>query len=545
MANDAPAAASRLSEQTVTRSGESITRPGRRVVWYDEGGRGGESHYTAPRGEGGRRLQRRWARNNTALQARGPAGQRQREQLAPPSLPPPHQLCSRYATIGCSQKTYSHFISNQGATVAERLARSPPTKASRAQFPAGSPDFCKWESLRTMPLVGGFPRGSPVSSAPSFRRRSIFTSITLIGSQDLTDKSLFTYSTNQAKANKLIAFHPMRGHSGRHKLAKQPKCAANKNEDPEGRGRDECIVGLRSTFFFPGCSVPQFVCSGYSVRPPPPHHPSVRRTGFDSRRGRPRIFARGNRARPFRWSGGFLGDLPFLPALAFRRCSPLTQFHPHRLLLWRVSSFTPDQNSTLAHPVFAAEKCGSDKVDISSRIKYAIATKRKALNRRAVFSSHCVCLRDFKRVTQGVSHKLWSNDKLIAKENLEERREPVFPPGSAGRKWHRARPRRYRRPPKAAAINTGGRRQLEVALGQRPAHVASRRLAGATGRPPPCVRHLAFEVDVARPTFLPLPPRGGATPKLTPARRGAALLSVLSSLSEHSRQATAPYRLFT
>ncbi|KAJ8882861.1 hypothetical protein PR048_014675 [Dryococelus australis] len=47
-----------------------------------------------------------------------------------------------------------------GVTVAERLARSPPTKANRAQSPAGSPDFRKWESCRTMPLVGGSSRGS-------------------------------------------------------------------------------------------------------------------------------------------------------------------------------------------------------------------------------------------------------------------------------------------------------------------------------------------------------------------------------------------------
>ncbi|KAJ8867915.1 hypothetical protein PR048_031724 [Dryococelus australis] len=50
-------------------------------------------------------------------------------------------------------------------TVAERLARSPPTKSNRAQSPAGSPDFRKLESCRAMPLFGGFSRGSPVSSA--------------------------------------------------------------------------------------------------------------------------------------------------------------------------------------------------------------------------------------------------------------------------------------------------------------------------------------------------------------------------------------------
>ncbi|KAJ8866479.1 hypothetical protein PR048_032322 [Dryococelus australis] len=46
------------------------------------------------------------------------------------------------------------------ATVAERLARSPHTKANRVQSPAGSPDFRKWESCQTMPLVGRSSRGS-------------------------------------------------------------------------------------------------------------------------------------------------------------------------------------------------------------------------------------------------------------------------------------------------------------------------------------------------------------------------------------------------
>ncbi|KAJ8878412.1 hypothetical protein PR048_018990 [Dryococelus australis] len=61
------------------------------------------------------------------------------------------------------------------------LHRSPPTKAIRGQSPAGSRDFRKcW----TMPLVGGFSRGSPVPPVLSFRCRSTLTSITLIGSQE-------------------------------------------------------------------------------------------------------------------------------------------------------------------------------------------------------------------------------------------------------------------------------------------------------------------------------------------------------------------------
>ncbi|KAJ8872509.1 hypothetical protein PR048_026115 [Dryococelus australis] len=56
------------------------------------------------------------------------------------------------------------------------------------------------ESCRTMPLVGGFSRGSSVSPVLSFRRCSILISIALIGSRDLAVKSpqkLFTHSQMQ------------------------------------------------------------------------------------------------------------------------------------------------------------------------------------------------------------------------------------------------------------------------------------------------------------------------------------------------------------
>ncbi|KAJ8890079.1 hypothetical protein PR048_009586 [Dryococelus australis] len=54
-----------------------------------------------------------------------------------------------------------------------------------------------WKSRRTMPLVGGFSRESPVSPAVSFRRCSLLISITLIGSQNPAVKSrpnLFTHT---------------------------------------------------------------------------------------------------------------------------------------------------------------------------------------------------------------------------------------------------------------------------------------------------------------------------------------------------------------
>ncbi|KAJ8882948.1 hypothetical protein PR048_014787 [Dryococelus australis] len=59
-----------------------------------------------------------------------------------------------------------------------------------------TPDFRMWESCRTMPMVGVFSRGSPVSPALSLRRCTILTLFTLIGSQDLDVKShpnLFTH----------------------------------------------------------------------------------------------------------------------------------------------------------------------------------------------------------------------------------------------------------------------------------------------------------------------------------------------------------------
>ncbi|KAJ8867489.1 hypothetical protein PR048_031291 [Dryococelus australis] len=110
--------------------------------------------------------------------------------------------------------------SGVGAGVAEWLACSPSPNAYRVHSPAGSPDFGKWKSCRTMPLVGGFSRGSPVSPSTSFRRRSIFTSITLIGSRDLAVKSrpnLFTVKVNISVGEIVFIFFfihlAVRGHA--------------------------------------------------------------------------------------------------------------------------------------------------------------------------------------------------------------------------------------------------------------------------------------------------------------------------------------------
>ncbi|KAJ8891608.1 hypothetical protein PR048_004136 [Dryococelus australis] len=54
-----------------------------------------------------------------------------------------------------------------------------------------------WDLCPTMPLNSGFSWGTPVSPAVSFRRCSILTSITLIGSQDLDVKSHPSLYTSQ------------------------------------------------------------------------------------------------------------------------------------------------------------------------------------------------------------------------------------------------------------------------------------------------------------------------------------------------------------
>ncbi|KAJ8889161.1 hypothetical protein PR048_008655 [Dryococelus australis] len=98
--------------------------------------------------------------------------------------------------LGCATPCNCTAHDNQLVTQ-NSFRLPPPTKANRVQSPAGPPEFRKWESCQTMPLVSGFSRGSPVFPASYFRRRSIFTSITLIGYQDLSVKShpnLFTHS---------------------------------------------------------------------------------------------------------------------------------------------------------------------------------------------------------------------------------------------------------------------------------------------------------------------------------------------------------------
>ncbi|KAJ8877111.1 hypothetical protein PR048_021563 [Dryococelus australis] len=101
---------------------------------------------------------------------------------------------------GSSSQLTGLFEDSVGVAVAERLDRLPPAKAVQVRSLAGPrPDFRKWESCRTMSLVGGIfsgisrflrpciPALLPIPYSPYF---------TLIGSRDLVVKSRRNSSTH-------------------------------------------------------------------------------------------------------------------------------------------------------------------------------------------------------------------------------------------------------------------------------------------------------------------------------------------------------------
>ncbi|KAJ8885685.1 hypothetical protein PR048_011883 [Dryococelus australis] len=109
-----------------------------------------------------------------------------------------------------------------GTAVAELLECSPPTKANRVQSPAGPPsNFCMSESFRTMPLVEGFCRGSPISPALSFRRCSILTS---------TPSSALMTSLVRAAQVSILAHSGSSGLGSNHTRALGDPALLNRNE---------------------------------------------------------------------------------------------------------------------------------------------------------------------------------------------------------------------------------------------------------------------------------------------------------------------------
>ncbi|KAJ8891163.1 hypothetical protein PR048_010678 [Dryococelus australis] len=88
---------------------------------------------------------------------------------------------------GSSRSTKTNYTKDMSDTKLSALKYAAvPTSSDRVRFPAGSPpthpsDFRMWGSCRMMPLVGGFPRGSPVPPLPPpplpFPRYSILSSL--------------------------------------------------------------------------------------------------------------------------------------------------------------------------------------------------------------------------------------------------------------------------------------------------------------------------------------------------------------------------------
>ncbi|KAJ8888960.1 hypothetical protein PR048_008454 [Dryococelus australis] len=327
------------------------------------------------------------------------------------------------------QRSKNDITNDRGASVAERLARSPPTSANCVKSPAGSPDFRMWESCRTMPLVGGFSRGSPVSPALSFRRCSKLTyhphrlsrprsfsfsgPVTCVavamaayirmrskhgfgGSQRLSSEDIlfavdWAFEINHYKISLSITEFILTGAlTGRLPVR---LAAISENDWPQSMGptkesvealrriQQECRERAKSEEIWAALNSEvlradearfALVGSKQSNRSattapcrkrsgsgrtgeerhnsPPPSLRGVKifklgtimrvlqkvltwcsvqntripfeRAGFDSLPGHFRIFASGTER--CRWSAGILGDLPFPPALAFRRCSILT-----------------------------------------------------------------------------------------------------------------------------------------------------------------------------------------------------------------------------
>ncbi|KAJ8894732.1 hypothetical protein PR048_000039 [Dryococelus australis] len=100
-----------------------------------------------------------------------------------------------------------------GAAVAERLACSPPIRANRVQSLAVSlPDFRNRESYPTIPLVGGFSRGSAVSPTLSFRRCSILTSLHphRLSASVLTDSTVEPRTTTNERETEPLVYRGLR-----------------------------------------------------------------------------------------------------------------------------------------------------------------------------------------------------------------------------------------------------------------------------------------------------------------------------------------------
>ncbi|KAJ8879667.1 hypothetical protein PR048_020275 [Dryococelus australis] len=226
-------------------------------------------------------------------------------------------------------------------------------------------DFRRWESYRTMPLIGGFSRGSLVCPALSFRCCSILASITHIGSQELDNccfrlaSPLLPVSTvyfpqSFSSAPLVLSPYQPRGEwRGRVCVFYRRQPSGSKTSlkwadaAPDGPAppRDETSAAagtlragmfvwcfLVSRRFIPiSCDDNDIYKMIFNYRYK--RRPTVKRAsrqgescsipgGVASREGSLPDFRMWESCRTMPLVGGFfLGVLPFLPVLSFRRCS--------------------------------------------------------------------------------------------------------------------------------------------------------------------------------------------------------------------------------
>ncbi|KAJ8867859.1 hypothetical protein PR048_031664 [Dryococelus australis] len=179
--------------------------------------------------------------------------------------------------------SFTHYITSLelyevGAALTERLDCSPLTKAVHGLSPAGSLlDFRKWESCRTMPLIGG-------CSMPHF---------TLTGTISVAD-----ISTAAVRGGIIIILSLLL-------LVEVVNPYIYTRMESVVRGWGEWQRTQQAATV-----AERLACS-----------PFTKADRVQSPAGSP---ARRNRAGRCRWLAAFLGDLPFSPPFSFRRCSILT-----------------------------------------------------------------------------------------------------------------------------------------------------------------------------------------------------------------------------
>ncbi|KAJ8866332.1 hypothetical protein PR048_032175 [Dryococelus australis] len=230
------------------------------------------------------------------------------------------------------------------------LVYSPPTKANRVHVPAGlPPEIRKWESCRTMPLVGGFSQGSPVSprpcisallhtrlAPPSLLRAAQISSLThslfhqlrkYIDFEAYWDINITSEDCDCLCQGNAVAI-AWRGEllSTREKEAVVKRGCAQTQDHTSAR--QVWIPHEQSLYESRSCRV-------YTSRLPP-----------DSITGdiAPQIFTCENHSGGWRWSAGFIGDLPFAPPLR-PDAAPYLVSHPSAL---NNSMITAAQISPLA-----------------------------------------------------------------------------------------------------------------------------------------------------------------------------------------------------